>query len=206
MHTLTESIFDQEEFGSGPLAQATMTAPAINLWLVDDNRRLRATLSDLFARCDGIQCTATFPSPNAVLSALASRVGPDVILMDVHMGEANGLEAIRPIKALSRSTHVLMFTTCYDDVSEARALRSGASGFLLKSFPLERILGSIRKTRTTPSPHPKRIPLERRGEGEKSESLAPRQTCPPRTPALEGSRNRMLWVKRCLDLIRNRRN
>src|SRR6478736_7994767 len=86
----------------------------IDLWVVDDNQRMRDTMIELFGQCTGIRCTGAFHSPNAVLSALASRVGPDVILLDVNLGDHNGLDAIRPIKSLSRSTQVLMFTTFFD--------------------------------------------------------------------------------------------
>jgi len=181
----------------------------INLWLVDDNRRLRTTLAELFDRCDGIRCTATFHSPNAVLSALASKVGPDVILLDMHMGDANGLDVIRPIKSLSRSTQVLMLTTFFDSEAENRARDSGASGFLLKSFPLDRIVQTIRHARNHPAPHPKRRSCQT-----PSSSVGPVQNTSsteqsPKTPVGqngERSRKRLLWVKHCLDLIRKSRN
>src|SRR5450756_436388 len=100
--------------------------PFINIWLVDDNRTLRSTLMEILQTCEGLHCTATFHSPNALLSALASKAGPDVILLDIQMGEANGLDAIRPIKALSRSTQVLMLTTFLDTDQKKKALTEGA--------------------------------------------------------------------------------
>ena len=154
---LTADSLGQVEFQSESLAQAAMPSTPISLWLVDDNRRLRATLAELFQNCQGIHCTGTFASPNAVLSALASKVGPDVILLDVNMGDANGVDAIRPIKSLSRSTQVLMLTTFFDSEVEARALTSGASGFLLKSFPIEKIMNSIRQAWSKPAPHLKQV-------------------------------------------------
>jgi len=117
----------------------------IRLWLVDDNNRLRDTLAELLTFESGIQCTGSFPSATAALSALASKSGPDVILLDIHMGEENGLDALRPIKLLSRSTRVFMFTTFFDGKSAARALEAGASGFLLKRYPVDRIINSIRR-------------------------------------------------------------
>ena len=46
---------------------------AINVWLVDDNKGVRSALKDLLGLCNDVRCTAEFHSPNAVLSALASR-------------------------------------------------------------------------------------------------------------------------------------
>ncbi len=174
----------------------------IKIWLVDDDHRLRTMLAELFGQFEGIECTGTFHSPNAVLSALASKAGPDVLLLDVHMGEANGLEAIHPIKSLSRSTQVLMLTTFSDHASEARALQAG-SGFLLKSFPVEEILASIQQAAKHPAPHRKRKPRQSLGAGPAVKSISTRKTLIRKK---ESSRNKLAWVKNWLDLLRNRRN
>lgn len=186
-----------------------VTTP-INLWVVDDNRRIRDTMVELFARCQGIHCTASFHSPNAVLSALASKVGPDVILLDMNLGEHNGLDAIRPIKSLSPSTQVLMFTTFFDAECKSRAITSGASDFLLKSFPLEKIITSIREAWRKPVPHLKKLPKPAASVSGGSENrassqsvaladAAPREAAPPR-------KHHLAWIKNCLDMIRAARN
>lgn len=127
-----------------PDAGEIRSAP-IRLWLVDDNDRLRHTLAELLGREPGIECTRSFSSATAALSALASKSGPDVILLDVQMGPENGLDAVRPIKSLSRHTRVFMFTTLEDGQARARALEEGASGFLLKRYPIGEIVDSIRR-------------------------------------------------------------
>lgn len=125
---------DKTQNGTGP----------IHVWLVDDQAGLRKLIAQLLEGQSGIRCTRQFGSPNALLSTLASRQGPDVILLDVQMGEHNGIDAIPAIKSLSRSTRVLMFTTNYDLEWHRRAIDSGAAGYLLKTDPLERLTGSIR--------------------------------------------------------------
>lgn len=210
---LTADCLGQDEFQSESLAQAALPSRPISLWLVDDNRRLRATLAELFQNCEGVRCTGSFASPNAVLSALASRVGPDVILLDVNMGDANGVDAIRPIKSLSRSTQVLMLTTFFDSQIEQRALSSGASGFLLKSFPMDKILNSIRQAWRKPAPHLKQMARETAGPAPESNASAGREAAStsissdaPVAHSGDGPRKRLLWIKHCLDLIRNSRN
>ncbi|HEV2695381.1 MAG TPA: response regulator transcription factor [Verrucomicrobiae bacterium] len=180
--------------GSAPDAPAN-AKPPINIWLVDDNQRLRSTLMEILENCDGLQCTAAFHSPNAVLSALASKTGPDVILLDIQMGDACGLDAIRPIKALSRSTQVLMFTTFLDTEQKKKALDEGASGFLLKRFPLEQILDSIQEASKNPAPHLKRSCVQKRETGGEQESAVAR--CPQR---------RRSWFKQCLNMMHLRHN
>jgi DNA-binding NtrC family response regulator len=115
----------------------------VSVWLVDDNDGFRTTLAEILGRQRGIQCARDFSSPDAVLSALASQVGPDVILLDVQMRDRNGLDAIGPIKALSRDTQVLMLTSSYDPEGYQRAIAEGASDFLLKSYTAEEIARRI---------------------------------------------------------------
>lgn len=203
-------ISDSCDSGGG-VATASPAATPINLWVVDDNRRIRDTMMELFERCQGIHCTASFHSPNAVLSALASKVGPDVILLDMNLGEHNGIDAIRPIKSLSPATQVLMFTTFFDAECKSRAITSGASDFLLKSFPLEKIITSIREARCKPVPHLKKLPKpaapaagSNSEDRATSQSLAQADSAPrAATPA---RRPHLTWIKNCLDLIRAARN
>jgi len=205
-------ISDSSASGGGAAAVSAPAATPINIWVVDDNRRIRDTMIELFERCQGIHCTASFHSPNAVLSALASKVGPDVILLDMNLGEHNGIDAIRPIKSLSPSTQVLMFTTFFDAECKTRALTSGASDFLLKSFPLDRIINSIREAWRKPIPDLKKLPKQTGSESaagggldlqSASQSVAavqsPRESAPPR-------RHHLAWIKNCLDVIRAARN
>lgn len=120
------------------------STPNVRVWLVDDNDEIRKLVADLLGHQGGIECARHFSSPDALLSALASKPGPDVILLDVQMGDRNGLDAVRPIKSLTRATRVLMFTTCNNPEWRERALSEGASDYLLKSSPLEQVARRIR--------------------------------------------------------------
>ena len=127
--------------------EPTTDPTPIKVWLVDDDDGYRTLLAELLAAQQGIDCPRHFNSPDAALSALASKAGPDVLLLDIQMRDRNGLDAIRPIKSLARSTRVLMLTTFYDGDSHARALEEGASGFLLKTSEVQRLVADIRKHR-----------------------------------------------------------
>src|SRR5258706_4275265 len=91
---------------AGTITVSTGTAesltPNVRVWLVDDNDQLRTLVAEMLGRENGIECARHFSSPDALLSELASKPGPDVILLDVQMGDRNGLDAVRPIKSLTR--------------------------------------------------------------------------------------------------------
>ena len=127
------------------------STPAVKVWLVDDSDELRTLIAEVLGQQGGIDCVRHFSSPDALLSALASKPGPDVILLDVQMGDRNGLDAVRPIKSLTRATRVLMFTTCYNHEWRERALDEGASDYLLKSDKMEKVVARIRTADQDPA-------------------------------------------------------
>lgn len=204
--TMNTSTGPVHESGSKVAATVESLQSPINLWLVDDNHGMRATLKELLGREAGINCTGSFASPNHVLSALASKVGPDVLLLDVHMGEMNGLDTIRPIKSLSRSTRVLMLTTFFDSESESRAMSDGASGFLLKTFPVGKILAAIRQACDRPSPHPKRVRLLGQAscpvQASNIQVRMASRTMPAPGDRSSTTTKRSLWLEHCLELLR----
>ena len=116
----------------------------VQVWLVDDNNRLRSLIAETLEREGSIRCARQFDSPNGLLSTLASRTGPDVILLDIQMGELNGLDALPAIKSLSRETRVFMLTTCFDPTWHKQAMESGASGYHIKSDCMDKLVESIR--------------------------------------------------------------
>lgn len=148
----------QPNSATGPAAQPGEPGVGpVQVWIVDDHDRLRGLIAESLQRHGGVVCTREFDGPNALLSALASRIGPDVILLDVQMGDLNGLDALPAIRSLARDTRVLMLTTCYDQEWHRRALDSGASDYLLKTYPIERLVESIRTCRQQ-EPAPRRAP------------------------------------------------
>jgi DNA-binding NarL/FixJ family response regulator len=181
-------------------ATGTTTDPActpnVRVWLVDDNNEIRKMVANLLGHQGGIECARHFSSPDALLSALASKPGPDVILLDVQMGDRNGLDAVRPIKSLTRSTRVLMFTTCNNPEWRERALSEGASDYLLKSSPLEQVARRIR----CPADDPARTPRCRRRLNGPAEKSVPRQHV---NPAADKS---PLLLSRTLQLLRSLSN
>ena len=76
--------------------------------------------------------------------ALARRLAPEVIVMDIGMPVLDGIEATRRIVAAQPDTHVLILTTFGLDGYVYDALRAGASGFMLKDAPPEEIAAAVR--------------------------------------------------------------
>jgi len=77
---------------------------------------------------------------------LAAQKQPDLILMDLKMPIMNGIEATREIRAKFPNIKILVLTTYDDDEWVFDAIRAGASGYLLKDTPRQKIVEAIRGT------------------------------------------------------------
>jgi DNA-binding NarL/FixJ family response regulator len=208
---MMNQALEQRELDKEPALDANQQqTDTIQLWLVDDSNSLRDSLAELLERCPQIKCTRGFSSANAALSALASRSGPDVILLDIQMGQENGLDAVRPIKSLSRSTRVIMLTTFYDTHSRSRAMSDGASGFLLKRYPVEEMVESIRRARSEPVSYPAKLRSHPNTFDVTKEPAEPKVArgglMPAKSPEPCSSLRRHAIIQQCLGLFRNFRN
>jgi DNA-binding NarL/FixJ family response regulator len=72
------------------------------------------------------------------------RLRPDVTLMDFRLPGANGVDVLIAIRGEFSQARVIMLTTSDGDADIQRAMRAGASAYLLKSMPMEEMLGVIR--------------------------------------------------------------
>jgi DNA-binding NarL/FixJ family response regulator len=116
----------------------------IRVLVVDDQALLRTAFSLLINAEDDLEVAGEAPDGRQAVE-LAASLAPDVIVMDVRMPVMDGIEATRRITAgRSTQTRVLMLTTFDLDEYVFEALRAGASGFALKSRPLEELLSAIR--------------------------------------------------------------
>jgi len=120
-------------FSSGP----------VSVWLVEDNRTFRATLARALGSVEGLECAQQFTTAEDALGAMENGGVPDVVLLDVELPGLNGIDAIQKIRSFSPATRVVMLTVFEDSEKVFRAICAGASGYLLKTSSVERIVQSI---------------------------------------------------------------
>jgi DNA-binding NarL/FixJ family response regulator len=116
---------------------------SIRVLVVDDQSMVRAGFRMLLSREPDIEVVAEASNGIEALE-LATRFRPTVVLMDIRMPKLDGLQATRKILADQPSTRVLILTTFDLDEYVFEALRTGASGFVLKDDPPEQLLSAIR--------------------------------------------------------------
>jgi DNA-binding NarL/FixJ family response regulator len=121
---------------------------SIRVLVVDDQALLRTAFSSLIDAEDDLAVVGEAADGRAAVE-LAARLAPDVVVMDVRMPVLDGIEATRQISSERNGgacprPRILILTTFDLDEYVFEALRAGASGFALKSRPLEELLTAIR--------------------------------------------------------------
>lgn len=114
----------------------------ISVLLVDDQSLFREGLSTILSIHDDIEVVGEAENGEAALTAV-STLKPDVVLMDVRMPLLDGVAATRKLSKLSPKTRVILLTTFDDDEYVFEGLRAGASGYLLKDVPSQKLIEAI---------------------------------------------------------------
>ena len=115
----------------------------IRVLVVDDDALVRAGLTMLLAGAGDIEIVGEAADGREVEHAIAEHQ-PDVVLMDIRMPGMDGLAATEILRRRDRPPEVIVLTTFDADDHVLRALRAGASGFLLKDTPPANIVRAIR--------------------------------------------------------------
>jgi DNA-binding NarL/FixJ family response regulator len=114
----------------------------VRVLIVDDQALVRAGFRMILDAEPQIEVVGEAADGIAGLEAARS-LRPDVVLMDIRMPELDGLEATRRLTSGGEGPRVLILTTFDLDEYVYEALRSGASGFLLKDTPPEQLVQAI---------------------------------------------------------------
>lgn len=119
-----------------------MTGP-IRVVIVDDDPLVRGMLTLMLDGADGIVVVGEAADGATAITAV-DRHKPDVVLMDIRMPGVNGITATERLRRRHRPPEIIVLTTFDTDEHVVRALRAGASGFLLKDTPPEQISQAVR--------------------------------------------------------------
>jgi DNA-binding NarL/FixJ family response regulator len=115
----------------------------VRVLLVDDEAMIRTGLRMVLEAESDIEVVGEAGDGAQAVTAAAT-LRPDVVLMDVRMPRLDGLAATQQILAADSAVKVVVLTTFNEDSYVRDALRLGASGFLLKVAPPERLVDAIR--------------------------------------------------------------
>jgi DNA-binding NarL/FixJ family response regulator len=128
----------------------------IQVALVEDDPGVRANLAAMLDGSPGFHCQAAYADGASALKGIPSNC-PDLVLMDINLPGMLGTECVRQLKAIAPTLPVLMLTV-YDDSEQIfKSLMAGATGYLLKRTPKDKLLEAIREVNEGGAPMSRQI-------------------------------------------------
>jgi DNA-binding NarL/FixJ family response regulator len=124
-------------------AGSSVTSTPIGVLVVDDDALVRAGLSMILSGAEDLRIVGEAGDGSEVAAAV-DRLAPDVVLMDIRMPGMDGLAATEELRRRPGAPEIIILTTFDADEYVLRALRAGASGFLLKDTPPADIVRAVR--------------------------------------------------------------
>ncbi len=124
---------------------------AIKVSIVEDDKVIREGISSLIQARDGLILVGAYENAEAFNSEVRS-IQPDVVLMDIELPGHSGITCIRKVKPDFPKIQFMMFTVFDNPDKIFDALAAGATGYILKSEPPEKLLSAIREIDSGSSP------------------------------------------------------
>jgi DNA-binding NarL/FixJ family response regulator len=128
----------------------------IQVALVEDDHGVRTNLANMIDSAPGFHCQGSYANGQAALQNIPAN-RPDVVLMDINMPGMLGTECVRRLKSVAPDLPILMLTV-YDDSEQVfKSLMAGATGYLLKRTPKDKLLEAIREINSGGAPMSRQI-------------------------------------------------
>ncbi len=124
-------------------ASETPAADPVRVLVVDDQELFRRGLTVLVGARDGIELVGEAGDGESAVE-VALRTDPDVVLLDVRMPGKGGIATCAALKAVMPSVRIVMLTASDEGSDLYDAIRSGASGYLLKDASLDEVAQAVR--------------------------------------------------------------
>lgn len=112
--------------------------------VVDDHPLLRGGLVQLISGASDMVLCGEADSFTGTILAVDDDPPPDLVILDLMLGNADGLELIKQIRALRPGLPILVISMHDELIYAERALRAGAAGFIMKQEPSEEVLAAAR--------------------------------------------------------------
>jgi len=115
----------------------------IRVLIIDDHEVVRRGLRAVFSEEEDFEVVGEAGTGNLAITQ-ALQLQPDLIVLDILLGGANGLDIAQQLMRASPESRIVVFTGMPDDTHLFRAMRIGVHGYLQKGLPMREVLASLR--------------------------------------------------------------
>ena len=121
----------------------TSTPNRIHVLLVDDHPAIREAIAATLDNKMDIEVVAQAGTADEALHRV-EETQPDVVIVDISLEDAHGLDLVQNIRAQYENVQVIVFSMYDEHVYAERAIRAGAAGYLMKSEPTQAVVEAVR--------------------------------------------------------------
>jgi DNA-binding NarL/FixJ family response regulator len=125
------------------LAENAQTREPLRVMIVDDHAVVRSGIRALLELEPDLQVVAEAAEVAEAVKG-AEQARPDIVIMDVRLGDGSGIEAAREIRARRPEVRVLMLTSYADQQAFYASVMAGAAGFILKRVTEDELVNAVR--------------------------------------------------------------
>lgn len=111
----------------------------IKIAIIEDDALVLEELVALVKKSDQLECVMSASSAENFFKYFSKERGIDILLTDINLPGKSGIEAIIKVKSISPDTDAIILSSFHDNDTVFKALRAGATGYILKDTPLEEI-------------------------------------------------------------------
>ncbi|WP_022835534.1 response regulator transcription factor [Salisaeta longa] len=115
----------------------------VRIFVVDDHPAIREAIADLIEGTMDMEIVGEASSSDEAFH-LMEKLSPDVAVVDISLDDAHGLDLVQNVRAQLPDVQMIVFSMYDENVYAERAIRAGASGYLMKSEPTRTVLEAIR--------------------------------------------------------------
>ncbi len=123
----------------------------VRVSVVEDDAAIRAMLLEVFAPLEGVRMLSAYASAEEALEDQGNE-RPHVVIMDMNLPGIDGVQCVRELRKRWPATQFLMYTVNDDDKRVFEALRSGASGYVLKNSSPKELVTAVRELQAGGAP------------------------------------------------------
>ncbi|VGO15675.1 Transcriptional regulatory protein DegU [Pontiella desulfatans] len=117
----------------------------VKTWMIEDHAAFRTNLTEIINASGTIRCDRNFSSCEEALECLEAEMEhPEVMLVDIALPGMDGIEGLGRIREIDPTIKCIMLTSSERQKHVVEAIRTGASGYLLKSVAFEQIIRGIK--------------------------------------------------------------
>ncbi|HEV2581980.1 MAG TPA: response regulator transcription factor [Ktedonobacteraceae bacterium] len=118
-------------------------SPVIRVLVVDDHEIVRKGLCTMLGEQEDFEVVGQAGNGGAAVS-LAIELQPDIVLLDIFLGNTNGLDIAQQLQRACPDARIVIVTGLMDEGHLFRAMRIGVHGFLQKALPIDELLAALR--------------------------------------------------------------